>query len=72
MDYVLLVTLFLVGQAAAYYVGRRDERRTTKDFCDAIGLSDLMFQLTEDYMAATRDCDCPECKKEEAEKTDGK
>jgi hypothetical protein len=71
MDYVLLVTLFFVGQAVAYWVGRRDERRTIKDFCDSIGLSDLMFQLTEDYMAATReDCDCPECEKERAEKSE--
>ena len=63
MDYVLLVTLFVIGQALAYYVGRRDERRTIKDFCDNIGLSDLMFQLAQDYM----ECDCPECKEEKTE-----
>jgi len=49
-DYVLIVVLFFIGQAVAYYLGRRDERNTIKIFCDDIGLSDLMYQVTQDYM----------------------
>ena len=69
MDYVLLVTMFLVGQAVAYWLGRRDERKTIMEFCDHIGLSDLMFQLNEEYRGSP--CDCPECNKEKV-KEDGK
>lgn len=54
LDYVLLVTLFLIGQAIGFYLGRRDQSKTIQKFCDDIGLSDLIFEITRDIS-----CDHP-------------
>lgn len=55
IDYVLLVILFLIALLLGYYVGRRDERRSIQDFCDYIGLSDLMYEMTETWLEEEED-----------------
>jgi hypothetical protein len=68
MDYVLLVCLFLVGQAVAYYVGRRDERRTIQNFCDDIGLSDIIYSLNDALVEDMVERNKPDTEMEKEEK----